>query len=55
MITGDYPGTAQNIAQQVGIRAADRVLIGAELERMNEMEMRERIRRPPIAPGSLSR
>lgn len=44
MITGDYPGTAQNIAQQVGIRAADRVLTGAELERMNEMEMRERIR-----------
>jgi Ca2+-transporting ATPase len=44
MITGDYPGTAQNIAQQVGIHAPDRVLTGAELEPMNEMEMRERIR-----------
>ena len=44
MITGDYPGTAQNIAQQVGIRAADQVQTGAELEHMDEMELRARVR-----------
>ena len=44
MITGDYPGTARNIARQVGIRAADQVLTGPELERMNETDLIERIR-----------
>ncbi len=44
MITGDYSGTAQNIAQQVGIRAADEVLSGAELEGMNETELGECVR-----------
>ncbi len=44
MITGDYPGTAQNIGQQVGIRASDRILTGVELERMNETELSDSVR-----------
>jgi len=44
MITGDYAGTAQNIAQQVGVGAIDRVITGAELERMNETELRDCVR-----------
>jgi P-type Ca2+ transporter type 2C len=44
MITGDYSGTAQNIAQQVGIASVDHVLTGAELQLLNETELRERVR-----------
>ena len=44
MITGDYAGTAQNIAQQVGISAVDQVLTGAEVEHLDETELRERVR-----------
>jgi P-type Ca2+ transporter type 2C len=44
MITGDYSGTAQNIARQVGISATDQILTGAELARMDEKELRKRIR-----------
>lgn len=48
MITGDYPATAQNIAQQVGIEATDQVLTGAEIETMDELELRERVRHTDI-------
>jgi P-type Ca2+ transporter type 2C len=44
MITGDYSGTAQNIAQQVGISAVDQVLTGLEVEQMDESQLRERVR-----------
>ena len=44
MITGDYAATAQNIAQQVGIINVEQVLTGAELARMNESELKQRIR-----------
>ncbi len=44
MITGDYAGTAQNIAQQVGIASTDQVLTGAEVVRMPEEELRERVK-----------
>ena len=40
MITGDYPGTAQNIGRQVGLRA-DRAVTGAELDTMTDAELRE--------------
>ena len=48
MITGDYSGTAQSIARQVGIHAVEQVLTGAELERMNEAELQEHVRRTNI-------
>lgn len=44
MITGDYPGTAQNIARQVGISAPDQVLTGLEVGKLTDAELRERVR-----------
>lgn len=40
MVTGDLPGTAKNIAVQVGIaRERDEVIVGAETEEMNDSEL----------------
>lgn len=44
MITGDYPGTAKNIARQIGLKPDDRFMIGSELDRMDDMELQERIK-----------
>jgi Ca2+-transporting ATPase len=43
MITGDYPGTARNIARQAGLRP-DRVVTGPELDAMSDDELRESVR-----------
>ncbi len=48
MITGDYPGTARNIAEKIGLRPADQIITGPELETMSEAELRERIRTTSI-------
>jgi len=46
MITGDHPATARAIAAELGILAAgDEVLVGAELERMSDAELLERVER----------
>jgi len=34
MITGDYPGTAQHIAREIGLRPSDVVITGSELREM---------------------
>jgi Ca2+-transporting ATPase len=45
MITGDHPETAAAIARDLGImRPGDAALGGAELERMSEEQLRERVR-----------
>jgi len=44
MITGDYPGTAINIAREIGIVPADRVLTGGELDLMDDETLLERIK-----------
>ena len=44
MITGDYPGTAANIAGQIGLRNSDQVITGPELDSMDEERLRVRIR-----------
>lgn len=44
MITGDYPGTAQSIARQIGLTPADQVISGPELAKMDEVELRERVK-----------
>ena len=44
MITGDYSATAQNIGQQIGLRASGHVLTGTEIGRMDDQELRERVR-----------
>lgn len=43
MITGDYPVTAQNIAAQIGLRERSEVITGAQLEQMDDTELRERL------------
>lgn len=48
MITGDYPGTAQNIARQIGLRATDQIITGPELDRMDDRALQERIRSTSI-------
>jgi P-type Ca2+ transporter type 2C len=44
MITGDYPGTAQNIARQIGLTPCEEVITGSELDRMDDPELQKRIR-----------
>jgi P-type Ca2+ transporter type 2C len=43
MITGDYPETAQTIARQVGLVQMGATLTGAELDRISENELQQRI------------
>lgn len=44
MITGDYPGTATSIGRQIGLENPDQCITGAELERMTEQELSEKVR-----------
>jgi len=44
MITGDYPGTAQYIARQIGLTQPDQFITGSELDRMDEAALQQRIR-----------
>jgi len=44
MITGDYPGTAQNIGKQIGLRNPEHVITGPELDAMKDEELARRIR-----------
>ncbi len=43
MITGDYPGTARNIAQQIGLQAPEQCITGSELDAMSDAELEQRI------------
>jgi P-type Ca2+ transporter type 2C len=44
MITGDYPGTALSIAHQIGLQPQNEVITGPELDQMDDVELRRRIR-----------
>ncbi|MBD2595603.1 cation-translocating P-type ATPase [Nostoc spongiaeforme FACHB-130] len=44
MITGDYPGTAQNIARQISLEPSNQVITGSELEQMDDSELSRRIK-----------
>jgi P-type Ca2+ transporter type 2C len=48
MITGDYPGTAVNIARRIGLADPEAVITGPELDAMGEAELRARISRVSI-------
>ncbi|HEY3296050.1 MAG TPA: cation-translocating P-type ATPase [bacterium] len=43
MITGDYAGTAQNIARQIGLEHTDLFINGPELDLMDEAVLQQRI------------
>ncbi|MEI6288697.1 MAG: cation-translocating P-type ATPase [bacterium] len=44
MITGDYPGTAQFIAGKIGIKNLEEYLTGEDLEKMDHLKLREKIK-----------
>jgi Ca2+-transporting ATPase len=44
MITGDYPGTAQHIARQIGLKNAEKYITGPELASMPKEELAEKIK-----------
>ena len=44
MITGDYSGTATNIARQIGLRMPEEIITGPELNDLNNCELQRRIR-----------
>jgi len=44
MITGDYPGTAQNIAGQIGLMSCDKVITGPELDKMNDLDIQKHLK-----------
>ncbi|MGE0086328.1 MAG: cation-translocating P-type ATPase [Desulfococcaceae bacterium] len=44
MITGDYPGTARNIALQLGLKNPDECITGPELAQMDTEELARRVR-----------
>jgi Ca2+-transporting ATPase len=48
MITGDYPGTAVNIARQIGFSHPENVITGRDLENLPESEIAQRIKTTAI-------
>lgn len=44
MITGDYPGTAQNIGRQIGLKSSSKFITGPELDNIDDDELQERIK-----------
>jgi Ca2+-transporting ATPase len=44
MITGDYPGTASNIAAQIGLKNPELCITGKELSSMDEENLQEKIK-----------
>jgi len=44
MVTGDYPVTAQNIAQQIGLQNADSIITGDELSTFSDAVLQEKIK-----------
>ncbi|MEI8349003.1 MAG: cation-translocating P-type ATPase [Candidatus Omnitrophota bacterium] len=44
MITGDYPGTAIHIAKEIGLKNPESCITGPELEAMDHLQLREKIK-----------
>ena len=44
MITGDYPGTAKSIANQIGLEHNENVLTGSDLQNMTLNQLKEKIK-----------
>jgi Ca2+-transporting ATPase len=43
MITGDYPGTAVNVARQIGLTPSHEVITGPELDELSDGELQRRV------------
>jgi Ca2+-transporting ATPase len=43
MITGDYPGTAQNVARQINLGPVNEIITGPELDKMSDSELQHRV------------
>ncbi|NUQ27187.1 MAG: cation-transporting P-type ATPase [Acidobacteriaceae bacterium] len=48
LVSGDHPQTAAAIARQLGIESGDAVLTGAMIERSNDAELQQQLRRTTI-------
>jgi Ca2+-transporting ATPase len=48
MITGDYPATAQMIARSIGLKNPEKYITGAELARMPDNELKEKVKETNI-------
>ncbi|MDD5465651.1 MAG: cation-translocating P-type ATPase [Candidatus Omnitrophica bacterium] len=44
MVTGDYPGTAIHIAREIGLKNPETYITGQELEEMDQLALREKIK-----------
>ncbi|WP_431063444.1 cation-translocating P-type ATPase [Methanobacterium sp.] len=44
MITGDYPGTAKKIAQEIGLTSRDEIITGQELDSIDDSKLQERVK-----------
>jgi Ca2+-transporting ATPase len=44
MITGDFAGTARNIARQAGLKECERVVTGPEMEEMDDAELQSTVK-----------
>jgi len=44
MITGDYPGTAQCVAREMGLRHPDNILTGQEINAIDDAELQRRVK-----------
>ncbi|MDD5457157.1 MAG: cation-translocating P-type ATPase [Candidatus Margulisbacteria bacterium] len=44
MITGDYPATARNIAEQIGLKNSDQIITGPELDNMSDGLFQEKVK-----------
>ncbi len=52
MITGDYPGTAQHIARQIGLKDPDKYITGPELASMEQgLSLQRKSKQQIFSPG----